>query len=375
MGAVGSPGPPARDERSPELLRRIRAAAASDGFLPFDRFLEIALYDPELGYYSRPELRLGRTGDFYTAPHVHPIFGRTIARRIRAEFERLGRPRSFRILEVGPGDGTLGADILAALREPREYFDHLEYVLVESPASSPGPTAARLRALGSPAVEVRSGRGLSGDGPFVGVVIAHELLDALPFRRIVRRSSGWQELGIATAGEGLAFRERPLLRRAPLPALPEAPDGTVLELSAAAEGWIRELADQLVDGVALLIDYGADESELLARGPRGTLAAVRQHRTPADPLGAPGTQDLSAFVNFTRIRAAAARAGLREIGFRRQAEALGAWGFEAVLGEAIRESGSSEAEVRVRLAAKNLLFGFDNFYALELGPAVASAPR
>src|SRR5208283_6157400 len=100
----------------------------------------------------------------------------------------------------------------------------------------------------------------------------------------------------------------------------------------------------------------------------GTLTAVRRHRFVDDPFAEPGTSDLSVFVNFTRVRAAAARAGLREVAFRRQAEALGEWGFPRLLEEAIRAAPSTEAEVRTRLAAKNLLFGFERFCALELAP-------
>jgi SAM-dependent MidA family methyltransferase len=113
-----------------------------------------------------------------------------------------------------------------------------------------------------------------------------------------------------------------------------------------------------------------DESEILTAHPSGTLAAVRRHQVVHDPTSDPGSVDLSVFVNFTRLRAAAAAAGLQEVAFRRQAEALGAWGFQALLEEAVRSAPTPEAEVRVRLSAKNLLFGFDRFYAWELSAPV-----
>jgi SAM-dependent MidA family methyltransferase len=112
-----------------------------------------------------------------------------------------------------------------------------------------------------------------------------------------------------------------------------------------------------------------EESELLVAHPFGTLAAVRRHENVDDPFEEPGACDLSVFVNFTRIRAAAATAGFRELAFRSQAEALGAWGYPALLEEAVRSAPSAEAEVRLRLASKNLLFGFERFCALELAPS------
>ena len=157
--------------------------------------------------------------------------------------------------------------------------------------------------------------------------------------------------------------------RCPASALPRPPEGgVILEVSPMAEGLVREVADHLVAGLFLMIDYGMEETELLAAHPSGTLAAVRAASPRRGSIADPGESDLSVFVNFTRIRAAANAAGFIETAFRRQAEALGTWGFPQLLEEAIRSASSTETEVRIRLAAKNLLFGFDRFYALELTP-------
>ncbi len=138
---------------------------------------------------------------------------------------------------------------------------------------------------------------------------------------------------------------------------------------------MREVADHLVRGVFLILDYGMEENELRRAHPAGTLAAVRSHRSLSDPLDRPGETDLSAFVNFTRVRAAARAAGWSELAFGRQAEALGRWGYPDVLAEELRRAKSPEEEVRVRLASKNLLFGFDRFQALELAPTVGESRR
>ncbi|MCI4367457.1 MAG: SAM-dependent methyltransferase, partial [Thermoplasmata archaeon] len=129
------------------------------------------------------------------------------------------------------------------------------------------------------------------------------------------------------------------------------------------------------DGAIVLLDYGAEELDGPWNGPHGTLAAVRGHQNAVDPFEAPGTCDLSAFVDFTRIRAAAARAGLKEVAYRRQAEALGAWGFERVLARTLARARGDEDAVRIRLAAKSLLFGFEGFRVLELGPGDGNGTR
>ncbi|EQD38988.1 protein containing DUF185, partial [mine drainage metagenome] len=184
--------------------------------------------------------------------------------------------------------------------------------------------------------------------------------------RFLRAEDGWREQGVRLDGGRLvAATEAPRRPVGPLP-LPSAADpGTVFEWSPTAEALVREVADHLVRGTFVIDDYGLDEAEILAAHPRGTLQTIRRHREGEDPLARPGEVDLSTFVNFTRLRAAAARAGLLLRADRRQAEALGAWGFPALLEAALARSRSAEEGVRLRLAAKNLLFGFDRFRILE----------
>ena len=350
--------------RGAAIRARLRAVADPAGFLPFDRFVEIALSTPGAGYYATLST-LGVGGDFYTAAHVHPVFAEAIAARIWREHVRLGRPRQFRVVEAGPGDGTLALGVLTALARELEGADPFEYVLVESSPRLRERLSERF--AGSPfAQQVRFAESIGADGPFRGVVLANELLDALPFRRLIARGGTWRELGVRVADAGVEWAEAPLAP-VPSPTLPPAPsEGTILEINAAAEAIVREIGDHLEAGVALLLDYGSEEGELIAGHPHGTLAAVREHRAVDDPLDAPGTADLSAFVNFTRIRAAAATAGLRETAYGPQAEALGRWGIEALAAKADAGAGSAEAEVKTRLAVKNLLFGFGNFRVLEL---------
>jgi NADH dehydrogenase [ubiquinone] 1 alpha subcomplex assembly factor 7 len=348
------PGPP-------EVHARL-LAAASDGYLRFDRFVEIALYSPG-GFYDSADAPLGPDGSFYTASHASPLFGATLARRLLAERERLGSAPTFRVVEVGPGDGTLALD---AARSFPPSGPRWRWTFVERSPTLRAALEARLErdARGTP-VDFDFAPSLSEEGTMFGVVVANELLDAVPFRRLVFRSAEWRELGVRWTGARWEWAESEGPASIPGDPLPPAAEGTQYELLERAEGYVREVADYLGEGVAIFLDFGATTEELVRGHPMGTLAAVRGHR-PVDPLAAPGTSDLSAFVDLTRLRSAARRAGFTERAFRKQSEALGEWGFAPLLEAAVDRSTSPEEAVKVRLAAKNLLFGFETFYALEL---------
>lgn len=333
----------------------------------FDRFQELALYDTEVGYYASSATRLGAAGDFYTAPHVHPLFGRTIAQRILAEYGRLGHPESFRIVEVGPGDGRLAADVASAVAAGLEQGEQVDYVLVERSSALRARTLERLATLGLPTIDWRVAEGLGADGPFQGVVLANELLDALPVRRFVWSASSWKELEVAVDVWPFRWAEGEAVPPGSVaPSTPGPREGAIAEVGPYAEAFVREVGDHLAGGAALLLDYGTDEEELVRGRPTGTLAAWRAHREVADPLADPGEVDLSAFVNFTRIRAAATASGLVEVAYRPQAEALEAWGLSRLVEAELASLPDEASRVRLRLAVKNLVFGFGTFQALEL---------
>ncbi len=382
------PRPPTEVPITDEELdreRRIRSllaeAADSEDFLPFDRFMEIALYDPEAGFYTHVSQKFGRSGDYYTAAHVTPLFGETIGAHLRTIHRGLGSPDRFRIVELGAGDGTLAEGILRGFVAGDENFSAIEYVLVERSPASRSEALERI-ALESDRLGIRrrSASLLSEDGPFEGVIVANELLDALPARRLVYREGGWHELGVRPEANGLVWAETDLRRPVPGTPLPDAvEDGSVFELAPAGEALFREIADHVTSGAALFFDYGMEENELVRSHPSGTLSALRKHRTVSDPLSHPGLNDLTTFVNFSRMRESARRAGLRPLRFRPQRDALAEWGFGERLTEGVRAARSSEEEVRLRLAAKNLLFGFERYYALEfetgeLHQVTSSAP-
>lgn len=345
------------------VLDRLRAIAGPDGFVPFDRFMEVALYAEGVGYYDRPRSPLGTDGDFYTAAHVDRIFAECVTARLTDVRRAAGDPATFAVVELGPGDGTLAAGIVAALGDDAGRW---EYVLVDRSSARLRDATARLE--GS-AVAVRTAGSLSELGPFAGAVLANELLDAQPARRLRWDGSAWQELGVRVGADLVTPAQDGPARPVPFPALPTGvPVDQVVEVSPEAEGIVREIADHLAHGAALILDYGLEESELVRGHPAGTLAAVRGHRSLPDPYVDPGDADLSTFVNFSRIRAVARAGGLVELSFRRQADALGAWGLAARLERALATAPDAASRVKRQLAAKNLLFGFEGFRVLELAP-------
>jgi SAM-dependent MidA family methyltransferase len=368
-GASPAPAPGAPVEIPRWLVDQLARRAEPGRFLPFDVLIDAVLYDPDGGYYATAPSPLGTSGDFYTAPQVDPMFGAALARRILTEFERLGRPDDFVVAELGPGDGTLARDVALALEEldaPRGW----PYYLIDRSAALREVALERVRAEAPRGVvRVETTSSLGNVGPVRGLVVSNELLDALPFRRFRRRGAEWEELGVRLAGTSLEPAALPKPPPVPTTELPSsADDGTIVELNTVAEALVREVADHLSAGSALFLDYGADESELLRTRPRGTWTAFAEHRVVDDPLAAIATADQSVFVNFTRMRAAAKRAGLVETSFRPQREALVDWGLEAAKNLAASGTDSEEEKVRLHLASKQLLFGFEQFRAWELAP-------
>lgn len=359
---------------SPALLQRLRELADPDGFVPFDRYWEIAQYDPEVGYYAQERSPLGTSGDFYTAPYVGAFFGQTIADRLLLRWRELGRPSPYRFVELGAGDGRLALDLLERLAEHRPEEAEWSYALVERSEPLRRRAQERLRPAAERAgIALETPASLSDGAPYRGSIVANELLDALPHRRLKRTGTGWSELGVLVEGGQLHPGHRALTRGVPGDPLPELPDGGTLDLCPEAEGVVRETADALVAGSVLFLDYGASQERWTQRPGDGTVVALREHRPLPDLLSAPGRSDLSAFVNFDRIRSAAGRAGLSERFFGRQREALVAWGLAERVDEASRAAGSEAERVRVQLQAKQLLVGFENFWALELGAGPAPA--
>jgi SAM-dependent MidA family methyltransferase len=342
------------------LVARIRDEIRRDGPMSFARFMDLALYDPEGGYYRSAAARPGRAGDFLTAPELHPIFGATLATGLREIWERLSRPDPFVIREHGAGTGALALAILGALTDTSDtpFRDAIRYEPVEVDPRRIGSFRAALTAAGH-GDRVGSPR----PGPFDGVVLANEVLDALPVHRVRRRGEDLVEVAVSLGpNDDLVEIEIPPTT----PALAERlaiegivlVDGQTTELCLALDGWLAGATRELRRGVVLLIDYGAPAAELTdpVRRRDGTLRAYLRHRVHDDPLIHVGRQDLTAHVDVTAVEAAAHAVGLSTIGITTQAEALVGLGIEDRL-RAIQTDPATtpEAYTLVRAAIVRLL--------------------
>ncbi len=279
------------------LRDRLIARIQAQGPMTVAQYMTACLHDPQDGYYAtRPALGAG--GDFITAPMVSQMFGELIGLWLVETWNRLGRPDPVRLVEMGPGDGTLMSDLLRAARLAPDFMAACEVWLVE--VSEPLRRLQR-QGLGDSPRWARSLEEVPGGAPIL--LVANELLDCLPPRQFLRDADGWAErlVGLNDAGE-LAFG----LSHTPLNRLmPPAPEGVILELSAAQEALGAEIGSRLAadGGAALLIDYGRDRP-----GFGDTLQALLRHKK-LDPLATPGEADLTVHADFPAVVAAAARAG------------------------------------------------------------------
>jgi SAM-dependent MidA family methyltransferase len=298
----------------PPLTEIIRAEIAATGPMPFRRFMELALYHPEHGYYAGGKARIGRRGDYFTSVSVGSLFGELLARQFVEIWERLGRPVPFELVEQGAHDGTLAADILAAL--PEECGARL--TLVEP--SAPWRAAQAAKLAGHP---VRWVAGVEELAPFVGVHYSNELLDAFPVRRYRWSEAGWRECAVGWEGGRFVLVDLVAVS-GPAVGIERLPPGSFAEVNSDALIWIASLAGKLTRGALLVIDYGFPRDEYYAPWRTGgTLEAIANHRR-VDPLEAPGEADLTAHVEFTTLARAGEAAGLGIAGFADQHHFLSA---------------------------------------------------
>jgi SAM-dependent MidA family methyltransferase len=289
---------------------------AQGGWLPFDRYMALALYAPGLGYYSRESRKFGLSpasgSDFVTAPELSPLFGRCLARQVEQALLACG---SGEVWEFGAGSGALALQLLEALGEQvsRYTIIDLSGSLRERQGAVLAPHAHKVRWLDT------------WPEQFEGVVIGNEVLDAMPVQLLHFDGQQWLERGVVlqtTEGsEQLAWMDRTTALRPPTEG-PFVP-GTVTEIHPQAEAFISSLAERLTRGAAFFIDYGFPEAEYYhPQRTGGTLMCHRAHLADADPLDSPGEKDITAHVNFTGIAVAAQNAGLDVLGYTSQARFL-----------------------------------------------------
>ena len=309
------------------------------GPIPFDRFMELALYG-SAGFFVGPVLRSQKSGDFLTSPEVSPLFGQTIARFVASEHERIGDP--FVVVDAGAGSGSL----LRPLLEMR-HFD--AWAVEVSPAAR--------AALGLILETDRIVTDLDElPEPIRGVVVANELVDNLPMAIAQLTSAGWRERWVAIDGDGLTFVDaepRPQVMAWLDSFAGPVETGGWVEVQLQAQAWLGKVLSRLSAGSVIVIDYGDTSEDLAPRRASGTLRTYRSHHLGPDPLLEPGATDITADVNFSALVASARADGADPL-LSRQDDFLSANGFRDVLSrlrldelEAAR-TGSDLERLRIR---------------------------
>jgi SAM-dependent MidA family methyltransferase len=303
------------------------------GRITLARFMEIALYHPEFGYYHSPERRPGRGGDFLTSPEASPLFGITIARQIAECWERLDRPADFSIREYGSGVGGLAYDVLAGLSESApDLFAAVRYRLVERNRHRQAEALTAFRDVGL--IDQIFDESDTTLEPMTGVILANEVADAFPAHRLVVEQGEFREMWVTATESGFGFEAGDLSPEAGEAARSlresgvELVDGGIYDVSPAAAEWFAGAADRLERGYAFVIDYGYEAADLY-RNHRlaGTLRGYSEHTVTDDPFVRVGEQDLTTHVDFTALRRAGERSGMQFLGLTTQGAFLAGLGL------------------------------------------------
>jgi SAM-dependent MidA family methyltransferase len=313
----------------------LAAEIRRNGPIPFRRFMEVALYHPEHGYYRRARDPFGKHGDFFTAEQIQPVFGILMAQRIRSLYRELGSPREFTVVEMGAGR-----------REMAEAFAEWNYVPVE---------------IDSGALPEN----------FVGVVFSNEFFDALPVDVAVYQNGAFHQQRVALAEDAFHWHTSEVVGAPAAEYLrryyPPPEQGRWYEVTLEALAWLRRMAAALTKGYVLTVDYGFTRAESV-RFPVGTLMGYRRHAAHEHVLEEPGLRDITAHVNFTALMqsdATGAACGLTNVRFETLAQTLLAAGepdgFAAALG-----AGGATEELRRRMQLKTLLFGMGETFRVLL---------
>ena len=302
------------------LAKRVaEAIAQAGGWLAFDEFMRMALYEPGLGYYANTRSKFGvmpeECSDFVTAPELSPVFGELVAAQVQDAF---AHTQTSEVWEFGAGTGALAEQMLSALGDACT-----GYTIVDLSGSLRARQQERLARFGD---KVRWASELPAQ--LQGVVVGNEVLDAMPVKLLLRRQGVWLERGVVVAaqeGDAISFgwAERPTALRPPVePDLPADAD-YLTEIHPQAEAFVATLGDRMTRGAAIFIDYGFGESEYYhPQRHMGTLVCHHLHQVDSDPLALIGLKDITAHVNFTGIAVAAQDAGFEVLGYTSQAHFL-----------------------------------------------------
>jgi SAM-dependent MidA family methyltransferase len=318
------------------LKEKIIERIESEGPINFETFMEMALYYPGLGYYTKDSTKIGRAGDFYTSPHLHSIFGAMIGRQMEEMWTIIGNPDIFHVVEMGAGMGYLAKDMLEYL-EGKKIFKHLKYTIVEV---NPTVRAKQQELLSEFKDNIKWIFSIDEIEPVTGCFLSNELLDAFPVRLIEvsnNPDNGLKEIYVSIDGDDLVEIKMPCSAEVKT-YLNEfdikLPEGYKTEVNLKIKDWLIEVTNKLLEGFILTIDYGYPAQDYYSEDRnRGTLLCYYQHQINENPYQNIGEQDLTAHVNFSSLKKWGDELGLKSLGFCSQGTYLVSLG----IGEIIKE--------------------------------------
>jgi SAM-dependent MidA family methyltransferase len=320
------------------LEQKIIRKISDEGPIPFERFMEMALYDPDWGYYASGEARIGRAGDFYTSSHLHPVFGRMLGRQVEEFWEYMGRPAGFDVVEMGPGAGHLCGDMLDYLKD-REIRKSMRYTLIER---NPSRRREQEELLGEYRQMLGWSSSLDEISGMRGCLLSNELLDAFPVH-LVLLDDELKEIYVTAEGGRLMEVPGPPSDPAITEYFSDLPvgleKGYKTEVNLRIRDWLAGVGRAVREGFLLTIDYGYTSREYYADDRnRGTLMCYRRHQLVEDPLGNVGKQDITAHVNFSSLKKWGEEMGFRTIGFCSQGAYLTSLGIDEEIQRLAEES-------------------------------------
>jgi SAM-dependent MidA family methyltransferase len=373
---------PEPDEQSAMHSARVRAhiaakIGAADGQISFAEFMHEALYAEGLGYYNAGATKFGADGDFITAPEVSSVFGRVLARQCA---EVLAHVENGEVLEIGAGSGKLAVDMLLALEE----LDALpvKYNILEVSPDLKDRQEELLRAR-APHLVSRLQWLSALPVNFDGVMIANEVLDALPAERFVRRELGVFQLCVSMQGEGFVWSEIDAaerlvsaVRQIEVETGQAFTDGYTSEVSLAVAHWVADLGESLRHGAIFLFDYGVSQREYYAADRTdGWLRCHFRHHAHNDPLIHPGIQDLTVWVDFSSVAGAAVESGLDILGYQTQSQFLMGGGLEIEMQEFEKLSTTEQLKLSGQIKTLTLPGEMgENFKCMALGRGEVASP-
>jgi SAM-dependent MidA family methyltransferase len=343
----------------PELVAAIASEVTASGPIPFARFMELALYHPQFGYYMRSSEpaaeRIGWKGDFYTSSDVHPILGNALARQAEQMDRLLGQPTPFTLVEMGPGKGLLARHLLSTCqRDYPSLFNRLRYVLIErSPAMREAQHINLAPWLDRPDLLtwVDNLTHLPSHS-LNGLFLSNELVDSFPVHRIQMTAQGIQELWVDYREGRFVECLKPLSSDRLAAHLrligSDWAEGYRTEVNLHALDWMAQVAQCLARGFVLTIDYGHTAQDLYSIDrKRGTFLCYRQHTVHEDPFLHVGQQDMTAHVDFSSLATAGEEQGLRTTGFTNQMSFLMGLGIEQMLTGLSQDSPALTAAIQL----------------------------